>query len=190
MVVLMMPFIQSNQPNQRGSMMLEVLVTIVILSIGLLGLAGLQAKLQSAEMESYQRAQALLLLSDMANRLATNRNAAADYVTDSPLGVGADCPAADSTQVTRDVAEWCQALQGVSEVSGDNNVGAMIGGRGCIENTVGNSFMISVAWQGLTPISAPPQSVSCGSGSYDDANLCQDDRCRRFVTTIVNIADL
>ncbi|MDP3678960.1 MAG: prepilin-type N-terminal cleavage/methylation domain-containing protein, partial [Methylotenera sp.] len=56
---------------QRGALLLEVLVTIVILAIGLLGLAGLQAKLQSSEMESYQRAQALILLNDMASRIAT-----------------------------------------------------------------------------------------------------------------------
>ena len=66
---------------QRGTTMPEVLVTIVIVAIGLLGLAGLQSRLQVSEMESYQRAQALMLLNDMANRITTNRNVAASYVT-------------------------------------------------------------------------------------------------------------
>ena len=49
-----MPFIQCKN-NQRGSTMLEVLVTIAILAVGLLGLAGLQSRLQVSEMESYQQ---------------------------------------------------------------------------------------------------------------------------------------
>jgi type IV pilus assembly protein PilV len=58
---------------QRGTTLLEVLVTLVILAIGLLGLAGLQTRLQVSEMEAYQRSQALILLNDMASRIASNR---------------------------------------------------------------------------------------------------------------------
>ena len=54
---------------QGGATMIEVLITIVILAFGLLGLVGLQAKVQLAEVESYQRAQAVVLLNDMADRL-------------------------------------------------------------------------------------------------------------------------
>ena len=53
--------------RQAGTSLVEVLVTIVITAIGLLGLAGMQSRLQTSEMESYQRAQALLLLEDMAS---------------------------------------------------------------------------------------------------------------------------
>jgi len=177
---------------ERGSMMLEVLVTIVIITIGLFGLAGLQAKLQSSEMESYQRAQALLLLNDMASRITTNRNAAASYVTASPLGVQMSCPTSTTTQKDIDIGEWCAALQGAAEKSGANDVGAMIGGRGCVESLGGRDYMVTVTWQGLVPISAPPASVSCGEGEYDGATgaACINDLCRRAVTTIVRIADL
>lgn len=68
-------------PVQRGTSLIEVLVTLVILTIGLLGLTGLQSRLQVSELEAYQRAQALILLNDMASRVATNRSAAASYVT-------------------------------------------------------------------------------------------------------------
>jgi type IV pilus modification protein PilV len=66
---------------QAGTSLIEVLVTIVILAIGLLGLAGLQSRLQVSEMESYQRAQALVLLNDMVGRIEANRTNAASYVT-------------------------------------------------------------------------------------------------------------
>lgn len=178
--------------QQRGASMIEVLVTIVIVAFGLLGLAGLQGRLQSSEMESYQRSQALLLLNDMANRIATNRSNAVEYVTTaaSPLGAGMACPTATTDLVDRDLLEWCNALQGAGETTGGSNVGAMIGGRGCVE-VAGSNYLVTVAWQGLTPISAPPASVACGKDNYNAASgPCVDDLCRRTVTTLVRIANL
>ena len=64
--------------SQRGTSLVEVLVTMVILAIGLLALAGLQARLHVLQIESYQRAQALIILRDMASRITNNRYAAAD----------------------------------------------------------------------------------------------------------------
>src|SRR5512143_2614229 len=109
--------------RERGTSLIEVLVTIVILAIGLLGLAGLQTRLQSSEMEAYQRSQALILLNDMASRIAANRANAATYVTTSPLGVGmTPCPTGTSTQQI-DAGQWCQALQGAAETLSSNSVG-------------------------------------------------------------------
>ncbi len=179
--------------NQRGTTLLEVLVTIAILAVGLLGLAGLQSRLQVSEMESYQRAQALILLNDMASRISTNRSDAANYVTASPLGANMTCPTAVTTQKDRDKNEWCMALQGSAETVGTSSVGAMIGGRGCVESLPSGQYMITVAWQGLVPISAPPTSVSCGQNSYNSTTTgaaCVGDLCRRVVTTIVQIATL
>lgn len=172
--------------------MIEVLVTIVILAIGLLGLAGLQSRLQASEMEAYQRAQALILLNDMASRLSTNRAKAATYVTANPLGAGMPCPTATSNQQQVDAGEWCEALQGAGELSsGDSKVGAMLGGRGCIESIGVDAYRLTVAWQGLTPVSAPPAAVTCGKDSYDTAGTaCTSDRCRRVLTTTVRIAKL
>ena len=177
--------------GQRGTSLIEILVTIVILAIGLLGLAGLQSRLQASEMEAYQRAQALVLLDDMASRINANRANAASYAaaapTTAPLGDGG-CPSATSTQQGKDVAEWCQALQGAAETSGGGKVGAMIGGRGCVEDLGGGEYLVTVAWQGLTPIAAPVPA--CGQNKYDGGTACTGDRCRRVVTTIVRIGNL
>lgn len=171
--------------------MIEVLITMVILAIGLLGLAGLQTRLQVSEMEGYQRAQAMILLSDMSNRIAANRSLAASYVTGvaAPLGSGMTCPSADTTLSDQDKRQWCMALQGASEKSGSSSVGTMIGGRGCIQSMPGNEYMITVAWQGLSGVSAPPASVACGKDLYD-GGACTGDLCRRVVTTLVRIAPL
>lgn len=176
--------------------MIEVLVTLVVIAFGLLGMAGMQARLQVSEVEAYQRSQALLLLNDMANRIAVNRTAAVAgaYVTGStsPVGAGMNCPTATGTQAQRDLMEWCEALQGAGEVSGPSTkTGAMVGGRGCVES-VGGDLLVTVAWQGMTPIAAPPASVGCGAGQYNAAAgaPCANDLCRRTVTTIVRIANL
>ena len=180
--------------RQRGTGLVEVLVSIIIVAIGLLGLAGLQNRMQASEMESYQRSQALVLLDDMASRIATNRAQAASYVTTAAdaVGAGMTCPplVATPTRQQIDSAAWCTALQGAAERVGGVSAGAMVGGRGCVESLPNNEYLITVAWQGLTPLSAPPAGVACGQSLYNDAAQCADDRCRRVVTTLVRIGTL
>lgn len=184
------------QKAQRGVSLIEVLIAMVILAIGLLGLVGLQGRLHVTQVESYQRAQALILLQDMANRIALNRNEVLNYVTEDPIGTDmpGGCPDANVTRTERDIREWCQFLIGASETLGGASVGAMVGGRGCIEEVTpgSNEFLVTVAWQGMAPTVAPPDSVTCGAGLYDGpANTpCVDDLCRRIVTTVVRISDL
>ncbi len=186
--------------RQAGALMIEVLVTIVILAIGLLGLMQMQGRLQKSEMESYQRTQALILANDMAARLAANRANAPDYVTANPLpgdDLSTACanPATEDTTQKIDSAEWCLALKGAAEQSsGGSNIGAMVGGRGCVEQITDDDYMITVVWQGLSPISTPPATVTCGANLYDlpSGSECADnpDACRRYVTTWVSIGDL
>lgn len=188
---------------QDGTTLVEVLVAMVILAVGLLGLVGLQGRLQLLQMESYQRAQALMLLHDMASRLALNRNDAANYVTTAAagttgLGVGMTCPTTTATRQQADASEWCAALQGAGETFGGTNVGAMVGARGCIQrlglpgaNPNPGEYLVTVAWQGLGPVSAPPAGVSCGANLYGGAGTpCEGDLCRRVVTTVVRIGNL
>lgn len=181
----------------RGATLIEVLVTIVIIAFGLLGMAGLQIRMQMSEMEAYQRSQALMLLNDMASRIQTNRAAAASYVTGTatPLGTGRDCNSmASANRVQIDLRDWCNSLKGAAEyidqTSGQDARGAMVGGRGCITLAADGDYVVSVAWQGLAPVSEPPSSVACGKDAYNTGTACVNDRCRRVVTTIVRIASL
>lgn len=183
--------------SQCGVTLVEVLVTMVILAFGLLGLVALQARVQVLQAEAYQRAQALMLLKDMAGRLATNRNDALAYVVDPDDPVAdAACvaPAVGATRQENDSYEWCLALRGASETldAGARNVGAMVGGRGCVEELVPGEYLVTVAWQGLAPISAPSAGAACAAGRYDGAagSPCVDDLCRRVVTTVVIIPEL
>lgn len=183
--------------RNAGFSLIEVLVTIVILMIGLLGLAGLQGKAMTSQMEAYQRSQALILLNDMADRINANRTNAAAYVTDtSPRGTGFNGSAvlscADLTGSNLDLCEWHNALLGAAETLGSTNVGAMIGARGCIYQTVApttgvpGEYLIAIAWQGFNSTAALTTGVAaaCGTGQYDS------DTKRRIVTMPITIAVL
>ena len=172
---------------ESGAAMLEVLVTVVIVATGLLGVAGLQARMHSAEMEGYQRTQATILLQSLADQLSTRRRDALSYVTAEPLGAGRpvqDCSAEQGP--ARDLCEWNNRLLGAAEATGGQNVGAMIGARGCVTNlepAMPRKFMVAVVWQGLAPTAAPA-ATTCGRGLYGD------DRMRRAIVEYVTIGCL
>lgn len=162
--------IRGQRSRIRGVTMIEVLITIVILTIGLLGVAGLQARMQLAEVESYHRSHAIVLLQDIVARVAANRRNAMNYVTATPLGTGnalQNCIGLTGSAL--DLCQWNNALLGAAETSsGGQQVGAMIGARGCISNvsaTMPREFTVAVAWQGVTPTVAPT-ATTCGQGLY------------------------
>ena len=179
-----------------GFSLIEVLVTIVVLMVGLLGLAALQGKALTSQLESYQRSQALVLLKDIENRINANRKNAVDYVTTTSLGVGASCSAATSSVVSVDKNEWCNALVGAAEVqSGVSAAGTMIGARGCVYQIVppatgvAAEYRAIVSWQGLNNTKTPDVTTStssgqCGAGQYGNESL------HRVVTLPISIADL
>ncbi|MBI5462892.1 MAG: type IV pilus modification protein PilV [Gammaproteobacteria bacterium] len=57
---------------QRGFTLLEVLIAVVVLSIGLLGVAGLQAFGLRNNQDAYMRSQATILATDIAERMRAN----------------------------------------------------------------------------------------------------------------------
>lgn len=189
----------------EGFTLLEVLISILILAFGVLGLAALQIRGHQAELESYQRAQALVLIQDMVDRINSNRKTAGCYAfTPLPdggtvfVGTGATppaCTAAYGTTQSRaradaDVAAWDALLKGAAEALGANQVGAMVGARGCVtlDTTVTpNLYRVSVAWQGVAktvnPTSVDP-NLTCATGNYGT------DLQRRVVSYVFPMACL
>jgi type IV pilus assembly protein PilV len=164
--------------QQSGFTMIEVLVTIGILVVGLLGLAALQTLTTVAELESYQRSQAVVLVRDLADRMQGNKNNLNAYVGDNYGLVAASCATLNGAAL--DLCEWSNQLNGAAEVTaGSKNVGAMIGARGCVVRVDAQTYMVTIAWQGLTTGGGPKEA--CGAGFYgSEAN-------RRTVSTIVRL---
>ncbi len=168
----------------RGSSLIEVLVTMVIVAFGLLGIAAFQAKAQVGSIESYQRAQAAVLIEDMRSRMRTGsvgegeRQLNGTYTLQSPAYIIARTAAAvtscGGSGAAFDLCEWGNLLNGTGEQSGAASVGAMVGALGCVEqitapNPAGGVctpgvYRVSVAWQGLHETKAPP--VKCGQGEF------------------------
>lgn len=66
----------SSGKGQNGFTLLEVLVTMVVMSLGLLGYAGLQMASLKNSASAYQRSQATILAYDMIDRMRANRSQA------------------------------------------------------------------------------------------------------------------
>jgi type IV pilus assembly protein PilV len=184
---------QPRYTRQRGVSLIEVLVTLLILAFGLLGVAGLQAKMSLAEMESYQRSQALLALGEMTERMSANPAQATNYLIAGTVGTG-DTQPADCTTVaagpTRDLCEWSHSLKGASETKSGTPVGGTVGAVGCITQLQAINpalgvcsagiYQVSVAWQGMNPTKAP--ALACGLGSYG-----ANEAYRRVIAATVTV---
>lgn len=93
--------------RESGLTLIEVLIALVVLSIGLLGLAGLQAQGMRFNHEAYLRTQATILAYDMLDRMRANRAAALSGNYDialatDPVGV---------TVAATDLADWKTMLE-------------------------------------------------------------------------------
>ena len=199
---------------ENGFSLIEVLVAITIVMVGLLGLAGMQARAQVAEFESYQRAQALVLLYDMMDRVNNNRTTASCFAITTATTFFGDpanpvtlaCAAgttADNALAVASMTAWDNLLQGTAEKKGAaaTNVGAMVGARGCISYNAATEYLnattgaavggtgeytIAVSWQGMADTFAPFKA--CGAGLYGSA--AANDTRRRTVWATLRIGTL
>jgi len=146
--------------NQRGFTLLEILVAIVVLSIGLLGLAGLQVVSLNNNQVAYYRAIASQQAYDMADRLRANQGGA------TTVGVRAghydDLPNTLAPTGSMARTDWTQWLANTAAMlpDGTGTVRCVSGPSGCVA-TVANSnriFDITVSWTEKTQTGSPTQS--------------------------------
>jgi type IV pilus assembly protein PilV len=111
-----------NLTPMRGLTLIECLVALVVLAIGLLGMAGLMVQGLRNGHDALLRSQAVNLVTDMAERIRANPAAAAAYdCATYPTGpmtrncaptdsaVGTNCTATDLAE--DDLARWQQAAR-------------------------------------------------------------------------------
>lgn len=132
---------------QRGFTLLEVLIAIVVLSIGLLGLAGLQAVGLRNNNSAYMRTIATQQVHDMTDRMRTNLPGVITNTYDAIAGIPADpaCIAAAAgcsiaNLAVYDAFAWNTMNQNLLPL-GTGTVTRVVGGPTGVDR-----FTISVAW--------------------------------------------
>jgi type IV pilus assembly protein PilV len=130
----------SASSGTRGFTLIEVLVSVLVLSIGLLGLASLQATSLRFNNDSSAQTQATYLANDMADRMRANASQVAAYPNLSTNPPGSATPSCytggcSPTQMAdNDVYEWNTGLN------------TLPGGQGLITDAGGGLFKITVMW--------------------------------------------
>lgn len=118
--------------RQRGFTLLEVLIAVMLLAVGLLGLAGLQAVSLRNNHSAYLRSQATMLTYDIIDSMRSNRSAAQAGNYDIAIGTAASTPASTppycmatecsgSEMATADIFAWKQSLASLMPL-GDGKV--------------------------------------------------------------------
>lgn len=101
-----------NRPRNAGLTLIEILVALLVISIGLLGVAGLHASSLRNNYDALMRSHASALVAEIADRMRANREAAlqptSDYnteLTETTFTIDAN-----SAVAKRDLRDWKNAL--------------------------------------------------------------------------------
>lgn len=139
-------FLRAALPHSRGLTLVEILVALLVLSIGLLGLAALQTSSLRFNTSAYYRTQATALAYDLADRMRANRQGALDDLYNTPLEDPP--PACGAINVVgsvaeQDIATWRDALAcRIPQSTGS-----------VVRN--GNEFTVTVRWDDSQGVEAP-----------------------------------
>ncbi|NQD91987.1 type IV pilus modification protein PilV [Pseudomonas sp. CrR25] len=127
--------------QERGFSLIEVLIALLVLAIGLLGMASLMLTSMKSNQSAYQRSQANWLAYDIAERMRLNRDLATSsgsYVitaaTTMPEDPGCKASGCDAGDLARlDIREWMEQLD-------------QAGVNGTVVRN-GNAYTITLSWQ-------------------------------------------
>ena len=188
--------------SQRGVTLIETLIAVVILAIGVLGIASLLTLSKVSQHEAVQRVRAVALGNEMLERIRRNPSGAAAYHTgfNAPIGgpgggeapadctMGAACSAAQLA--ARDQWLWEQRVNGalvtVTEEGETRNTAGLRGLRGCVDFAADagkvNTGIVSVVlqWQGMNEST---DAVAAGGSVCGGEEAGSDDTRRQVVVS-------
>ena len=130
--------------GQRGVSMIEVLITLIVFSIGVLSVAMLQGVSTRANYEAVQRTTAAYIANDLLERMRANQTALELYMPGVAHRSGSrgaeqapDCGSAASTCIPEELAmhdlgQWEQLHDGVAEADGASLTGGLLMPNACI----------------------------------------------------------
>ena len=178
-----MPFISQRfepQRLQRGVGMIEVLISMLVLSVGILNIAGLQTMAKKSNFNAIQRTSATVLAKDIVEKMRANPVSLGQYRTNGVGGGTLTLPATTCTLAGQcnslqlaayDLWQWEDLMDGSSEnrdIDGTNTeTGGMADPTGCITGPVAGGagiYTLSIVWRGLTELTNVSANL-CGVGS-------------------------
>jgi type IV pilus assembly protein PilV len=178
--------------HQRGLSLLELLVSLVVFSIGLLGIAGLQMVSKQASYEGLQRTLASQVAYGLLEDMRTNGSGISVYVAANDLGGGTlaglpvsqcrdpDTPCSPAQKAVHDLWYWERTVDGAAELGIEGQTGGILFPTVCVDGPAGGVagvYSVSVAWRGGVEL-ADPETSQCGAGS---GNYGDGDRFRRVI---------
>ena len=147
-----------NNKQQSGSTLLEVLIAVLVLSIGLLGVASLQLYGLRYNQSAYLRSQATILAYDIIDRMRSNTDAVTagsyDNIDTNTLPTDPACISVGCTTVQladHDIREWGSYFTQAPPLVPD--------GRGTVTRA-GSRFTVTVQWNETTSTTNTSQQVS------------------------------
>lgn len=164
--------------NKAGFSLIEVLVTVLIVSVGLLSIAALQINAKRAMYDSVQRTFASEMIQELADRMRANSGELESYL---------DGAASPSTQADGDLTEWRNMLEGGAEVS---NKGGVMSPVSCVTSAVASSaagiYTISIAWRGVATLdNSALADDACGN---DTTKYGTNNEYRRIISIDIFIS--
>ncbi len=171
--------------GQHGFSLIELLIALIVFSVGLLGLAGLQTVSKQANFEALQRTSASQVAFGLLEDMRVNGDAINTYLGAVEIGGGsrggepapncsgtAECNSAQ--KATHDLWFWEQVLDGNFEMNDNVGAGGLVLPTLCVGGPVGGVagvYTITIAWRGSASLSNGNASA-CGlaGGNYGDGN--------------------
>lgn len=137
---------------QRGELLIEVLIAVLLLSVGLLGIAAMQAGALRNSQSALQRGQAATQIHAILDAMRANRTAAlsGSYA----LGRTCDAPSGSGLAVS-DLGNW---IHGLHDTLGDTACGTVSCGSATCE--------ITVDWDDSRASDAGSDGVTAGDSAY------------------------
>jgi len=126
--------------KQNGFSLIEVLVTMLIISVGLLGMVALQLNALKQNQNALQLTTSTLLANEITDRMRANQTAAADG--NYNIGTGA-IPSGGSV-ADNDLLEWKTNL-----------ASQLPAGDGSVELNGVGAFTITIVWDDSKGVNAP-----------------------------------
>ncbi len=137
-----MPLSENKMKHQSGISMIESLISLLVISIGLLGIASLQLTSVQQTASAHWHSQAVWYSYEMTDRISANSTDPDNFIlynnidTDNSYSMDCQANACTPTQmVTADAEDWSDMVK------------SLPGGRGVITSPAPNTLTVSVMWE-------------------------------------------